>query len=379
MGQQYTRLCYNDIQPLYGIRHMDQDVVPYVDDRVSPGDDPKDYEKHWGFLEYPVLTGLVMYAAAKLSDTADGFLLWNVVFLSLFAVATTFVLYRSVDDQRRIAFWALGPPLFLYAFHNWDLIAVFFSVLALHYWRRENTLGTGIALALGASAKLYPIFLAPALGVAILRRDRGLRRDGWRFGLGFAGAAALVNGPFLLANPNLFLETYRFHLRRSPNFETFWYALREYGDRWHIQAFRHGTDQQTLGASVLVLLLTGLSGICLLVWRQRLDPVWGAFASVLVFMVSNKIFSVQYALWILPFFALLDLRPIKFAAFAAADLYVYWAIFTFFAHFDHARDYYDRVAWAVLGRTLVLLWLLVDAAQGPTTPPPVRGPADPAP
>src|SRR5687768_3918019 len=65
-GFQYSNLCYNDIQPLYGGRAMDMDVFPYVGGDGTNGDgSPR------GFVEYPVLIGLLMYLAALLSTNGD--------------------------------------------------------------------------------------------------------------------------------------------------------------------------------------------------------------------------------------------------------------------------------------------------------------------
>lgn len=361
-GRQYERLCYNDIQPLYSARHMDDRVVPYVDDRTEPGADPEDLTRRYGFLEYPVLTGVLMFVAAQFSKTADEFMVWNAILLSLFALGTTLVLYQTAQDKRRVALWALGPPLFLYAFHNWDLIAVFFAALAIHFHRKGNAVGAGVALALGASAKLFPAFLAPAFGLAILRQEHGLGRRAWGFGLAFVGTAVAVNLPFFLANRELFLETYRFHLRRDPNFETLWYVIGHYGRKWNVEFLLDGHQaEQFLSLLVPLALLAGLTLVGALVLLGRLDAVQGGLASLLLFMVFNKIFSVQYALWLLPFFVVLNLGHVKYAVYALADLLVYVSIFTFFLHTSDGQDarYFDYVAVSVVARTATLLWILV--------------------
>src|SRR5687768_13908358 len=51
---QYTRMCYSDVYALYYAEKLNEGAVPYLDHPV----------------EYPVLTGGVMYAAAGVSDDA---------------------------------------------------------------------------------------------------------------------------------------------------------------------------------------------------------------------------------------------------------------------------------------------------------------------
>ena len=53
-NHQYKVLCYNDLQPLYGIRGVHEGIFPYVDAELVGG------ELINGGIEYPVLTGVFM-------------------------------------------------------------------------------------------------------------------------------------------------------------------------------------------------------------------------------------------------------------------------------------------------------------------------------
>jgi len=53
-GREYSHLCYNDIQPLYGIRGVAENIFPYVNGQLAGS------ELLNGAIEYPVLTGLFM-------------------------------------------------------------------------------------------------------------------------------------------------------------------------------------------------------------------------------------------------------------------------------------------------------------------------------
>lgn len=352
---QYKRLCYNDIQPLYSARSMHEDVVPYVGAPGTNGDGtPK------GFIEYPTLTGLAMYLAALVTDdgqpgSGNAYFIANAVLLALFALGTTVALYFAVDDKRRVLFWAAGSPLAIYAFHNWDVIAVFFGSLGLTLFLRGRYAGSGVAIAAGASAKLFPLFFAPFLGLWLLRRDRGLRRDGLRFGVGFLGGALAINGPFLLANPSLFLRTYTFHLERGPNFETLWYVLDHYGRKWGLDWMAEAAARETLDKFGPLVLLGLLSLLGVLVVMGRLDPVPAALGGMLVFLLLNKVFSVQYAVWVLPLFVLVRVPAWKYLGFITADASVYITVFTFF---DRGDAWFDDLARSVVARSLAIAVLL---------------------
>src|SRR5687767_13261134 len=54
-GRQYSNLCYNDIQPLFGEREILLGTFPYI------GGDRSEGGVSGGSIEYPVLTGLFMW------------------------------------------------------------------------------------------------------------------------------------------------------------------------------------------------------------------------------------------------------------------------------------------------------------------------------
>jgi hypothetical protein len=384
-GFQYRNLCYNDIQPLYYFRSMSDDVVPYVG---SDGTNPDSDRTPKGFVEYPVLTGLFMYVAALLSDSGDEFMVWNSVLLSLVAVATTVVLYVACGDKRYVAYWAAAPPLILYAFHNWDLLAVLFGTLGLFFYSRAQFWQSGMACAFGASAKLFPLFFLPVLGLAILGRERRLGPDSWRFGLGGVGGLLLVNGPFMLLNYELWKMTYTFHAKRTPNFETLWWAIAHYGERWQQQWMQEAAAKKFIDLVGVLGILSLIIALGVLTFTGRVPAIQAAFGAMLTFMLFNKIYSVQYTLWVMPFFVLLRLPIRKFGALIVGDTIVYIAIFTVFLHFDDGRfdEYYNYVAIGVVVRTLALAWLLVGvfdqgrvrvASSTPAPEPPALSPVPP--
>lgn len=402
-GYQYRALCYNDVVPLYYAHGFNDDLFPYVEhperDVRQPkgGYDPARPDTHWGFVEYPVLTGLLMWFAARLGTgwtnafggQEDGttFLYVNAALLSAFALATVWLLWQMAEDKRRIAYFAAGTPVVLYAFHNWDLMAVFFMVLTLYFFERHRFFESGVALSLGASAKIFPIVMAPFLFFVLWRRSyeppgRALRvptamwaalrrsRPAWMLFLGTLLGYLVVNLPFVLfGSSSLFFEVFRFHLRRSPNFETIWWVANEWGRKWGIEWLDRLDEREHLEQFLLLVVLLANAAVLVVAWRRRWGGREAALASVLVFLLLNKIFSVQYALWLLPFFALLPLPAWTFALFALADAWVYASIFTFFTTFG--TDRFDGAArwlsFAVLSRTaghLVLLaWLVWTAGR----------------
>lgn len=365
-GYQWREMCYSDIQALWGTRGAGDGLWPYVET----------------FNEYPPVTGLFMHAMASVADSRDGYLAVTAAALSVLAVVTTVLLAELVGRDRKVLYWAVAPALALYAFYNWDLLAVAPAVGALLAFRKGHMGLAGALLALGASAKLFPAFLAPALGMWILREDGGLRRRGWSFGLSFVAMWLAWHLPLFLLDADGLVEAYRFHAGRDPNFETVWFSLghlgRSYG--WPFLA-RWGEPPWHEAANIV--LVAALAASAWAAWTRRLDPVAAATVPVFAFLAFNKVFSIQYTLWAIPLLvAIAAPRTLK-ALVVVADLAVFVTLGAYFALWDtiartgdpNAGHLFTPVAIAALFRAAVFAAVAVHLLQTARRRAPIPDPA----
>ena len=323
----YRSLCYNDIQPLYGVRlFRDVDGVPektfpYVHGSLVDG------QLHDGAIEYPVLTGLFMYATALPVDDGDAYLRLSALLLAPFALLTAALLFRL--SGYRALLWAAAPALAFYAFHNWDLLVVASAVGGLWLWSRGQPLWAAVTFGIGAAFKMYPIFFLAPLALD------GARRAGMRAAvtplLAGLGTFAAINLPFAVANFEGWWATYSFHSQRGPNFDSIWFF-----------GFPDWTPSRL---NLVTALLTGsfFLGILAYGWirsrGERSYPVVQTSAALLAtFLLWNKVHSPQYTLWLLPFFALLAVNLGWWAAYAIVDAAVYVGVFRWFYDFGQGRD-----------------------------------------
>jgi uncharacterized membrane protein len=322
-GRHYGALCYNDIQALYGARGLDRGIFPYLHGSLRDG------ELVRGAIEYPVLSGTLMWFGARFASDYRDYLTASAVLLAPFALLTAAWLWRLSGPRAWL--WAAAPALVLYAFHNWDLPAVAATVLALWLWSRDRPAGAGAALGVGAALKLYPALFLPALILdRVLRRD--VRGAGAAAGAGL-GVFAALNAPFVLVNFSGWWATYQFHARRVADYNAFY--------TWGLRSL--ALDPPTL--NLVVALLTVASAVVALGWGVRRARREGAFPGVAVcaalvaaFLLWSKVHSPQYALWIVPFFCLLRLRIGWWIAYTVADLAVYIGIFRWFYDFSLSGD-----------------------------------------
>jgi uncharacterized membrane protein len=373
-GRQYRTLCYTDIVPLLATEQIAQgNRLPFLDAcRPEPGNCD----------EYPVLTMYIMRAAAWMTPAASegpsgaasrsyaGFFHVNVAILALAAAAIAIALYLMVGA--RALFFALAPTLLVYGFVNWDLVAVAFATLATLAYLNRRDVASGVLIGAGAATKLYPALLAVPL---VLGRFRERRRVGGVHLVWAAIATWLaLNLPFALAGTAGWWEFFRFNGDRPPDWDSLWYIACD-----RIPGFdlcdRVGVVN-ILSLALFVLLSIG-------VWRMRTArepsfPRWTfGFPLLVLFLLTNKVYSPQYGLWLLPWFALTlpDIR--RFAAFEIADVAVFVTRFAFFGQMDpHIGGWVNAVTivWfelAVLLRAATLVWCLAAWIRRPSPAVPV--------
>ncbi|GAA5123932.1 glycosyltransferase family 87 protein [Pseudonocardia adelaidensis] len=384
-------VCYSDIQHLWIGRDIDQHRFPYVSGSITP-----DGQLRGGSVEYPVLTGLLIWAGALYAHTDAGFLLGSALLMAPFGLVTGWLLGRLA--RWRALLWALGPPLVLYAFHNWDLPVVacaVAAVFAMHGWRTDRPLaqrGTvaAVLLGLGFAFKLYPGAFVLPLALYVLTGSRPGRLD-WsgavRVPLAAAATVVLVNVPFMLAGYEGWRASFTFQQLRKVDFTTnsiwFW-GFRPESDPDDV-AFQSTMDW----LSPTLVLLSFAVAVAVGWWRYRREgtfPWVGVSAAMLCgFLLLHKVHSPQYTLWLLPFFVLVQVPWSLVVAYLLADLSMGIGIFRWYyqLHNDIPSGIYDgfaaqAVTIGVWGRAALLVALFVVFLRAPdrlaAAPPPRRTP-----
>jgi uncharacterized membrane protein len=343
-GRQYRSYCYSDIVPLYGTEQLTGGRLPYLD-ACAPAEGECD--------EYPVLSMYAMRMAAWTSDGVSGFFYTNVVLLSIAAFVVLVCLYLLVGS--RALYFAVAPTLLIYGFMNWDLLAVAFATAATLAYLNRRDVWAGALLGLGAAAKIYPALL---LLPFVLGRFRDRQPDrGIHLAWAGAGAWVVVNLPFVLAAPKSWWEFFRFNAARPADWDSVWFIAcnRVTGNLYcgHTRLINVASAVLFVAASVLLYRL-----------RRRVVPDFPrwtfGFAIMVAFLLTNKVYSPQYGLWLLPWFALVlpDLR--LFAAFEAADVAVFLTRFSWFGRYtDLGGLPIGAFEVAVLVRAAILVWCLV--------------------
>ncbi len=306
------------------------DIGPWAKQAFEPGLPYVDK-----VVEYPVIIGMMMHLATQFGT--KGYLLLHYILLFICAIISTYYLYKLCNlfgksKKNIFIFWIFTPTFLWFSFYNWDIIAVMFSILALYNYQRKNDITASIFLGLGVATKMYPILI---LFPVLLHRDI----KGWvKNGIAFAASFLFVNAYFMISRFAGWYATYGFHSKRMPNIDSIWWLL--------MQLF---PELKVRTVNLVTLILFALVYILLNARFRRLNPVFLSMNSILAFLIINKVFSPQFLLWVLPFFALYPIRLKEFYALEASNLLVLFFTLT------HIFSKMDITIWLYLSGIFVIL------------------------
>jgi uncharacterized membrane protein len=328
-------MCYSDVVPLWGDERLSDGLVPYRDTTV----------------EYPVLTGAFMWLTADLTRGVHRIVSsWSelIVFgvltallLSLCALVVT-VATASTAGRRPYdaAIFALSPLLVFHAFSNWDLLAMALLAGAMWAWAREKPVLSGALIGLGTAAKLYPVFFLVAIGILAIR-TRKFADPLWALASA-ALAWCAVNVPVGIAYHPGWWAFYGFSIHRPTERSTFWAIFKT--------AFSSSVNTADApywvppGIAVILTLIAALIGVVVLGLSAPVRPRLAqlAFLCVLAFLLTTKVWSPQYSIWLIPLIALARPRWRITLVWQFVEIAVWFATLTLLVGLDvsqHGLNY----------------------------------------
>ena len=305
-------------------------------------------------LEYPVGAGWLLYLAAVIAPSPMGVLVATAIGATVLCVVITIVLERRCGP--RAWRWAVGTPVLLFAFQNWDIFAIAAMLFGLLAFERRRDGMAGALLALGIAIKLFPVVLLPPL--VALRLAQGDRRGAGRLIAGSAAVMIALNGPLALVNFRGWWWPVAFQGRRDATWGSIWpYVYRLLG------VANHGAPAAHMANVVSLLALTiGIGWLTVRAAQRRLEAASLAGAAVAIFLVCNKVYSPTYDVWLVVFFALLPVSRRLWLVFCAVDLAVYLTVFGYFHQVDSLHFVRDVLPALVVVRTATLVWFIARVA-----------------
>jgi hypothetical protein len=263
--------------------------------------------------EYPILSLLPFSLGLTYAFMGyeESFKAWMVIaamytyLLLLFyksrASAVVFALYLVAGN------WATAAGRF-------DIIPALLTVTALicadkKHWRWAYTV-----LAIAVLVKLYPLVLFPLFFIAQQRQSTSPRFSWARFAAPsiFVGICAFTILVSFVLNREGTLEPLMYFQDRPFQIETIWASL-----LWLLQPlsnplsinFQYGSINiispltTHLGMVSTSLSVIGVLSICWLLFRTKITLAIACTFMLMLLLVSGKVFSAQYLIWVTPFIA----------------------------------------------------------------------------
>lgn len=290
---QYIHACYSDIPALYGERGLSKGEWAYSNGAES--------------VEYPVVTGAVMWALAYITpngnDAVRNYFNLNIFFIALLLILTALIIYKLRPEFAYL--YPLAPAGIASLYINWDLWAIISMVGAIYWFDRKKLDLSALALGISISTKFMPIFLLFPIAFILLRRNQ--LKGALRYLLICALTFAAINLPVYLTTTEGWLRFYQLNLSRGSDWGSLWYALTALG-----------VNLVNLNYLSILILLASFAAIALYILELRNIPSLASLSFIVIatVMCASKVYSPQYVLWLIPLavIALTDKR----------DLHAFW-------------------------------------------------------
>ncbi|WP_448391562.1 glycosyltransferase family 87 protein [Mycolicibacterium sp. XJ879] len=319
----YYQLCYSDTVPLYTAELLNLGKFPYKSSWVEKDASGEPHIQYDGnlavrYMEYPVLTGLYQYVSMSLAKTytaltkvasvpiiAEVVMFFNIAAFGL-ALAWLITVWAAsqLAGPRRVwdaALVAASPLLIFQIFTNFDALATAFATGALLAWARRKPVLAGALIGLGVTAKLYPVLLLGALAVLAVRT--GQVRAVVRAAVAAVVAWLVVNLPIMVLFPRGWSEFFRLNTRRGDDMDSLYNVVKSFtgwrGFDPDLGFWEPPTVTNIVSAILFLSCCVAIAYIALTA-RHRPRVMQVAFLVVAAFLLTNKVWSPQFSLWLVP-------------------------------------------------------------------------------
>jgi uncharacterized membrane protein len=276
---------FSDIRGFYGMHFYDGQHLWPFSEKTLAGDTKVQHP-----VEYPALTGLIMWLLSFLvspSDTAvfDYYRITASFQIALLA-ASAYLIYKLVG--KKYAFYFILAPAVLYSLNrNWDIWAIAAMLLAIYLFEKKRFQLSAILLAVSIATKFFPIVLMLPILIIFLRNKQ--LKLFISYALTTAAAWVVINLPFVLINYEGWAYFYKFSAERGLGSASF----------FEITSI---VVPSITFSSIHFYVLNILALVVVTIYFAKLKSVptlaATSFFVMFGFILFNKQYSMQYVIWL---------------------------------------------------------------------------------
>ena len=269
--------CYSDLPALFDARGLVDHIWPYSSATNS--------------VEYPPLTGMVMWATAIITPhgtySDKYYFLINIALLALLFIGIA-VLVSKINPKK----WYLLPllPAVIASMYiNWDLWGVVTALVAIYWFDRKRYVLSATVLAISIATKFFPIILLiPIITIFIHRREI---KFATRYLIQTSAIWIVINAPFAITTPEGWWRFFKLNESRPADLGSLWQALNIFN-----------INPRDINFDWIAIFVLVSAAISIRLLRRKTIPTLAqiAFIFVALFTALNKVYSPQYVLWLAP-------------------------------------------------------------------------------
>ena len=327
----YVHMCYSDISALYGAREINADKWPYSSIENS--------------VEYPVLTGVAMWATGLLIDDPNGYRPYfdlNILIITLLLFASIFILWRMKPEY--VALFPIAPAVFGSLFINWDIYAVLFALVSLYFYKEEKLDLSAIFMGVAISTKFYPGVIL--FGIALILWNQKRLKKLLRYIVITSGTWLAINLPVATNNLDGWWRFYKLNIERSSDLGSIWYA----------SALLKFPQPNVNNITIIFFLIAlGVIGVFYFMVAQSRSDFANlatiAFLTVAAFVTISKVYSPQYILWLTPLAVLAmtkDQERRSFWIWQGTEALYHFGIWQYLASYTGAKFGISETFYAII-------------------------------
>ncbi|MCP4614704.1 MAG: DUF2029 domain-containing protein, partial [Planctomycetes bacterium] len=272
---------------------------------------------------------------------------------------------------------------------HFDLAASIMVLLAFYCLVRGWITVSWVMLALGTMIKIFPIVIVPILALYLFwRKDY---RQIFKGGIAFALTLLLVSLPCMIIDTEGYIDSFTYHNDRGLQVESTYSSLIFLGDLWGITTIETDFVDKAGSWDTITPLADTFADIAPLIVFLSLALVYGAYTqkqrhrkpmdeetqqkhlitystlALIIFLITNKVFSPQYVIWLYPLIPIIAVRwksflVVVFAVIALATQYIfsYHYDYIFSDHyFDLVKHHETSAILVLIGRNFMLIAMAI--------------------
>ena len=308
--------------------------------------------------EYPSLIQQVFKLIALIPGIQQSYsyyLIFPVAILAACALLSSYFLYKLQPSIKSLLiFWIFAPSFLFYGLLNVDLLPIITIILSYYCFTREQKLAAILWLSLGTAIKVFPIFLLPVYLLSASKNQQ------IKLLIAFVGGWLILNIPFMLSDWGAWSFPYIWQIQSN-------FARSSEDGSWTWLVFRlfdhFGVGNWSGKVSLLIF-----AGSYFLILRKywHLPLARKLMIVIILFLLTDRVYSPQYNLYLLPFLVLVDYKiSLKYFYLLELPNFVQ-GLFLFYMK-QHTILLQGIIVFKYLALILLLRQLLISPSQTTTT------------